>query len=320
MLERGRRALLLLAILAGCGSDGGGIEALEARYPSLAGLGAHPLADTRPYYLPAGGELTLFLCRWPDAAVIPVALPVEASPDELRKLRAALAAWQGAGLGLVFEERDELRGAGIELLLRDGMIAYAANTIVDCAVEPAGVAGRADPLPARVVFASIHLAHGDPRLTGAALHELGHALGFQGHPRPSRRVRSAPRRPSTVMGRDTEEVRLAGERVLAGRPFADAALSALYAVPSGAVLTRLTPADTEPVDRMLRLGQQRRLIGPLVRVGDDEGRVAWLDPGSGAAASVRLLDLAQARTRPERLRIELSPGAQHWLREAEAER
>jgi hypothetical protein len=308
--------LLLAAALVSCSSSGGDRDGLAARHPELAELKGHRLADTRPYYLPAGGRLTLFLCRWPDSAVIPVELPPDANADERRKLEAALAAWEGAGLGVRFAPSvGGLAGVGIEVRLRDDMLAYSANTIVDCAVDAAGIVDGADPLPARVVFASIHLAHGDPRLTGSALHELGHALGFQGHPRALRKLRTGRARPPSVMGRDTEAVRRAGESALAGKPFADPTLSALYALPSGTVLDRLPLAveGTEPVDRMLRLGAKAGLIGPLVRVGDDEGRIAWLDPASGIAASLRLGSLNQARERPERLSIDPSARARRLL-------
>jgi hypothetical protein len=309
-------AAVAVLVSAACADPVLNLEELGASHPELAGLDGHRLAEVRPYYLPAAGSLVLFLCRWPDGASIPVELPADADADEQRKLSAALDAWQGAGLGVRFElTRAGLGGVGIEIRLRDGMLASLANTVVDCGVEAEGIVAGADPLPARVVFASIHLARGDPRLAGAALHELGHALGFQGHPRPPRHTRVAPRAPRTVMVRGTEAVRLAGERVLAGRPFSDSTLSALYAVPSGTVLRRLAlrREHTEPVDRMLAIGRRLELVGPLVRVGDTEGLIAWYDPDTGAPASLRLGGLEQARTRPERLTIEPSSSAQRLL-------
>jgi len=310
------RSWVLAACLMACGGAGPARDGLALRHPELAAVEGHRLADTRPYYLPAGGRLTLFLCRWPDSAVIPVALPSDADAEERRKLEAALAAWEGAGLGVSFERSTgDLDGVGIEIRLRDDMLAYSANTVVDCAVDADGIGPDADPLPARVVMASIHLAHADPRLTGSALHELGHALGFQGHPRSSRRIRGQRPRNESVMARDTEVVRLAGERVLAGKAFADPTLAALYALPSGTVVQRLplAPEGTDAVDRMLELGARDGLIGPLLRVGDDEGRVAWLDPASGAAASLRLEGLNQARERSGSLRIEPSARARRLL-------
>lgn len=315
LLQFSGRWLLALCLI-GCGGGGAGLAGLDLRHPQLAAVKGHRLADARPYYLPAAGELTLFLCRWPDSAVIPVALPPDADVEEARKLEAALAGWEGAGLGIRFERRTgELDGVGIEIRLRDDMLAYSANTVVDCAVDSDGIRSDADPLPARVVLASIHLARADPRLAGSALHELGHALGFQGHPRAKRGMRGRPARSESVMGRDTQAVRRAGERVLAGTAFSDPSLTALYALPSGTVVERLPIGSeiTRPVDRLLELGARAGLVGPLVRVGDDAGRIAWLDPSSGIPASLRLEGLNQVRERSGSLSIEPSARAQRLL-------
>jgi len=283
------------------------VERLELRHPALRARSPHRLGDTTPYYLPAAGRLTLFLCRWPDGATVPVSLPADATPEQRRKLEAALGAWQRA-LGLSFELR-ELSGVGIEIRLFDDMLAYQANTVADCAIDAEALAvGTPDALPARLVFASIHLARDDPRLAGTVLHELGHALGFQGHASGGR----------TVMLRAIDAVRLAGERVMAGKAFDDAAVGALYAVPSGSVVARLPLAKqhASAVDRLIAIGRRRGLIGPLLRVGDEVGRIGWLDP-QGRAVSLRLSGLRQALRDPSRLAIEPSVRARELL---EAER
>ena len=300
-----RRGALALAVAAafGCVDSGWDLASLEQRHPELRGHGAHRLGDTTPYYLPAAGQLTLFLCRWPDRATVPVSLPAETSPGERSKLEAALAAWEGA-LGLRFELRDP-SGVGIEIRLIDDMLAYSANTVADCAVDAEAMGSSAPAeLPARLVFASIHIARDDPRLAGTTLHELGHALGFQGHARRGR----------TVMVSSTAEIREAGEQLMAGRRFHDVALGALYAVPSGTVVRRLSlpPGRSAPVDALLELGRRGDLIGPLVRVGDHEGRVAWLDP-NGRALAVRLGGLRQALRDPARLQVEPSSRARKAL-------
>jgi hypothetical protein len=116
------------------------------------------------------------------------------------------------------------------------------------------------------------------------------------------------------MVRATDAVRLAGERVLAGKAFYDAAVGALYAVPSGSVLARLPLAkqQTSPVDRLLAIAGRRGWIGPLVRVGDEVGRIGWLDP-QGRGAGLRLSGLRQALRDPSRLAIEPSPRAKELL-------
>jgi hypothetical protein len=279
------------------------VERLELRHPALQARGPHRLGDITPYYLPAAGRLTLFLCRWLDGATVPVSLPADATPDQRRKLEAALGAWERA-VGLSFERR-ELSGVGIEIRLFDDMLAYQANTEADCAIDAEMLAaGTPDVLPARLVFASIQMARDDPRLAGTALHELGHALGFQGHASRGR----------TVMVRATDAVRLAGERVMAGKAFDDAAVGALYVVPSGSVVGRLPLArqHTSAVDRLIAIGRRRGWIGPLVRVGDEEGRIGWLDP-QGRAVSLRLSGLRQALRDPSRLAIEPSPRTRQLL-------
>ena len=116
------------------------------------------------------------------------------------------------------------------------------------------------------------------------------------------------------MVRATDPVRLAGERVMAGKAFDDAAVGALYAVPSGSVLGRLPLAKqhASAVDRLIAIGRRRGLIGPLLRVGDEEGRIAWLDP-QGRAVSLRLSGLRQALRNPSRLAIEPSVRAKQLL-------
>ncbi len=298
-LVAGLAALVALA----CAERAWEVESLELRHPALRARSPHRLGDITPYYLPAAGRLTLFLCRWLDGATVPVSLPADATPDQRRKLEAALGAWQRA-LGLSFEPR-ELSGVGIEIRLFDDMLAYGASTETDCASGAEALPPLTpDALPARLARAPIHVASGDPRLAGTVLHELGHALGFQGHASGKR----------TVMVRAIDAVRLAGERVMEGKPFDDAAVGALYAVPSGSVVARLPlpKQHASAVDRLMAIGRRGGLIGPLVRVGDEEGRIAWLDP-QGRAVSLRLAGLRQALRDPSRLVIEPSLRARELL-------
>lgn len=282
-----------------------------------ASAAAPGLVHLRPYYLPAAGHLTLFTCRWPDGATIPVELPANATAAERGKLEKVLAAWQGAGLGVRFDLRP-LEGVGIAIEFPDGLFAYDAGAVVDCAVEAGEIGPDAERLSARLVTARVSLARDDLRLAGSALHELGHALGFQGHAPPGRkRKRGKGASGGTVMRRDTRFLRVAGERVLDGKPFHDPSLSALYRLPSGTILRRgeLSRERTGPVDRMLVLGRERGLVGPLVRVGDEEGRVAWVDPSTGRVARFLLRGLEQALKDPARLEIEPSLRARALLGE-----
>jgi len=209
------------------------------------------------------------------------------SPEEERRsLESVLQAWEGAGLGVRFETGAP-PGTGIELRFIDAApdatsTTHAANTVADCAVSPEVFEGEmGDVLPAQLVFASIHLwrggfdnlgrpvAHSHSEFLGTALHEIGHALGFQGHVSVGR----------SVMVKETDKVERAGVGRGAGRAFSDATLRALYALPSGSVVRRV-PAQgyqTAPVDRMAALAREHAFSGPFVRVGDVDGGLIWRD-------------------------------------------
>ena len=291
----GRLSLLALGALTALGCGGAwDVGALEARNPALRAAGTQRLGDAIPYLLPLDGELTLFLCRWETERALRVSLPPDATARERRLLERALRAWQGA----VPDLRLEAIGAGssAELAIRFDAPgpARAAQTGAECGVD-LDAPRRGARLTARLASARVELrrtqrnwrdqevALSDEELLGSALHELGHALGFQGH----------ARRGPTVMVRSLEEVRRAARHVLAGEPFADATVAALYRVPSGSVVGRraLPAGRTAPLDRLRAIAQQRGLAGPYVRVGDRAARIAWHDArGTPYAFSVPQLN------------------------------
>jgi hypothetical protein len=307
--NRSGLALRALAIVAlGCGGGGLG-AALAQRFPDAAALPGQRLADANPYPLPHGDRLAFFHCRWPTGAAIPVSLPPDASPAERRSLEAALDAWADAGLGVRFEPVAEAP-RGIELRLVGGTVDTPAgqdttNTVVDCAIAPLSVQDGGDVAGAELVAARIHIARltnedmqgrqrplTEAELTGTALHELGHALGFQGHARHG----------DTIMVREVERIQHAGRDLLRGRGFADASVRALYRLPSGAVLASV-PVErcrTDPVDRMARLAEDARLAGPFVRVGEAAGRIYWRD-AAGLEYGLVLGRLREALRDPSRL-------------------
>jgi hypothetical protein len=286
-------------LLAGCAYGPLDIEALEHRYPAAAAIREHRLWDTTPYLLPSGDSVAFFLCRWPTDAAIPVSMPPDASEEERQSLELVMQAWEDAGLGIRFETGAP-PGVGIELRFIDTqpgetMTTHAANTVADCAVSPE-VFGRevGDVLPARLVFASIHLwrggfdnlgrpvEHSRSQFLGSALHEFGHALGFQGHVRVGR----------SVMVKETDQVERAGIGRDKGRSFSDATLRALYALPSGAVVQRM-PVEryqTAPVDSMAVIAREHEFSGPVVRVGDVDGGLIWRDR-SGTRFAIKVDDI-----------------------------
>jgi hypothetical protein len=246
--------------------------------PELAGRPIGAIGDATPYLLPAEDALFFFLCRWSLDAPLRVSLPPEASADERALLGRALRAWEAAVHGLHFAE--VVGPAPVKLRFRDTG-REGARTAVDCEVTPP-FARDGGPLRARLVSAQIDLrraerdAWGRPielakaELLGSATHELGHALGLQGH----------ARRGKTVMVRDVSAVRRIGEQLLdeeKPKPLREPAMAALYALPSGTVLERrpLAPGATAAVDAIAQRGGAAGGSRAAIRVGDRAAAVRW---------------------------------------------
>ncbi len=305
---------LLFGVLGGCGGiwDPG---LLAARHPALQRVGVQRLGDATPYLLPARGVLTLFLCRWETPRSIPVELPPDATQSERRLLIRALAAWEDAGLGVQFVPGPAGAAAdgGIRIRFGERSDRRAAATAAECAVDPAErTPSQRDRLDARIVSASIALRRSEPdwlgrtvpyseaQLLGSALHEIGHALGFQGH----------ARRGDTVMVRSVQGVRRAGQQLLETGRFSDATLRALYAVPSGVVVARraLPPGRTRSFDLLAGLAAERGLTGPYVRVGDRAARIGW-NRGAQAVYALYVDGLPEVLRRPAHLELIAGPEA-----------
>lgn len=294
---------------------------MEARLPAVAAVDGHHLDETTPYVWPRDGSVAFFLCRWPDAARIPVALPLDATPDEEAMMLAALRAWESAGLGVRFE-RVEAGSEQLTLLLEEETVETArgegvGSSVVDCRLDrdPGAVAGGA--VPAEITNAIVRVARRTPKdfrrrdkalskeqQAGIVLHELGHALGFQGH------VSSG----DTAMVRSRDDIPRRGAKLLRGEPLRDPTLRALYAAPSGAVLVRtpVSPARTEVLDRLAEVAAQKGLRGPFVRVGDRDGRVFWRDD-EGIEYGVTVAEIGKTLRDPARLVLLPEPRARALL-------
>jgi len=268
------------------------VTGLEARHPQLRALAPHRLGESRPYALAFAGELVLFLCRWTGDASIPVSLTGEVGERQEEALAAALRGWEGAGLGVRFVRVD---GPGaIRVRVRDDIVTSQADTVADCAIGGPPSPGATAVPGARLVTASIHVASDDPNPRLTLLHELGHALGFQGH---------VPRG-STLMLSSHAEIVAQARRVTESSPVEDVALRALYAIPPGAIVARVpvARAQTLPADRLRAVAAERVLAGPFVRMGDREG-LLWWEGEPGRRLALRIEGAQRAVRKPAALRL-----------------
>lgn len=309
--SRGAWLVAALVAVAGCARPPFDLQAVGTRHPELRAHFGHRLRDLHPYPWPRAGRLAWLTCRFETPAILAVALPRDADPEAGRALRAALAALESAGLGLRFREA-RAEGAAITIRLSQGPVPTdtgpgLGRATADCEVLDPSSVGTAvgEVVPARLVAAEVVLARSLPgaplrerpelseaELVALALHELGHALGFQGHPGGGRTV--VARLPATF-----DEL---GRAALAGRPLRDPTLAALYALPSGTVLRvdRVPPVRTEPLDRLVQLAGRSGWGPPRVRVGDAVARIA-LRTGNAEVAAVRIPGIPALLRRAGRL-------------------
>jgi hypothetical protein len=296
--RRAGGALSCAALAIGCAAAAWDADAWARSRPELAGRTVGRLGDVTPYLIAADDTLHLFLCRWPLDAPLRVSLPADANPDERRLLAQALHAWERV-VGLRFEVVET--EAPLRLRFRDDE-GEGARTAAECRVAPPFDAEG--PLDAVLVDAEIELrrderdAWGRPRelsaaeFLGMAAHELGHALGLQGH----------ATRGASVLRREPAAVRRVGERLLAGEVLAEDAGAALYALSSGArVGQRALPSGaTRAVDAMGARARARGRSTADLRLGDTALRVSWgpdpdlvyhlKDPAKLSAGKIDFLD------------------------------
>jgi len=227
--------------------------------------------------LASDGELVFFLCRWPLDAPLRVSLPPDANAYERKLFEKALRAWEAVVSGLHFEVVEG--SAPVRLRFRETG-PEGASTAVDCEVATPLAAG--DPLDARLVSAQIDLRReerdpwGKPvelaesQLLGGVTHELGHALGLQGHANSGK----------SVMVRETSSVEKIGEKLndeKKPKPLQEPAMQALYSLPSGTVIERrrLAPGATRQIDEIAQRARAQGAVRVKVRVGDRAAAVRW---------------------------------------------
>jgi hypothetical protein len=262
--------------ITGCAEPIWHAEEWASKRPELAGRTIGAFGDATPYAIASEGELVFFVCHWPLDAPLRVSLPPDANADERSLFDKALRAWEGVLPGLRFTVVEG--SAQIRLRFRETG-PEGARTAADCEVTPP-FAG--DPLRARLVSAQIDLrrAERDPwgkvvelaknQVLGTVTHELGHALGLQGH----------AQRGKSVMVRETFAIEKIGENLndeKKPKPLQEPAMQALYSLPTGTVIERRRLADgaTASIDAIAARGRAQGAESITVRVGDHTAAVRW---------------------------------------------
>lgn len=284
-----RWAIGLLALACVRPVGGWDLAALEARHPVLRSIADHRLGDLRPYPALVDGHLVLVTCRfappegavsvqpegarWPtDWAEETVASLDRALPSLALRLRP-IAATAPIGDGIRVRSIDAAEARGPRGL---------ADTLSECDVsvtpaDRAPVRGRITQGEIRIrrrIVASAGLTQeaSAEEWVAALLHELAHALGFQGHAALG----------DSPLVLDQHRLRALGRRVLAGEPIAAPNLRALYALPPGTRLgeVRLDAGGRGVVAAAVEAVAARSAAhgpprGPFATVGDREARLAW---------------------------------------------
>jgi hypothetical protein len=274
---RAAAAVFALGAAAGCAEQAWNAEEWAATRPELSGRSIGRLGDVTPYVLAADDALLFFVCHWSLDAPLRVSLPPDANSHERELLEKALRAWEAVVVGLHFEVGEG--AAPIRLRFRETG-PEGARTAVDC--EVATPLSGDGPLRARLVSAQIELrrAERDPwgkpielaanQMLGSATHELGHALGLQGHAEGGK----------TVMVRETYAIAKIGEKLndeKKPKPLQEPAMQALYSLPSGTVIERraLPSGATKAVDAIAQRAGAQGATRVQVRVGDRTAAVRW---------------------------------------------
>lgn len=293
---------LALACAAGSASRGGwDASALATTAPQLAALSGQRLGDLTPYPALAedaresgqgaeNGErgadaavsertLLLVTCRWPDDEGVPVLWEGlgerEAwARDALRSLSDGIA---GVDLRLVLNPVSA-PGPRIEIstVAAEGSAGPdgVGDTWTECDMTrdgPGRVRGtvrlaRIAMRPGRTDVVGRWRAVERDAWTGGLMHEIGHALGFQGH------VWSD----ASLLSRSEDRLRRAGRAAARGEASSDATLEALYRLHPGRILERrpLAPSTRGWLRKIEEdLGEGAR--GPFAVVGDQRARLEW---------------------------------------------
>jgi len=290
-IDAGAFAAIAILVLAGCVPERGGwdVDALATSAPELAGTAADRLGDMLPFpsldARLAGEAIALVACRFPGSR--PVRLRGSGPGWPAEWARAAVEAVDrrvpGVELVLVDDAAEEV-DIEIQSVGEDEGAAPAGlgDTLSECDVSAAG--GSDSGVRGRLTHAQIRMRRVRPDLlgrmqparaeewVGALMHELGHALGFNGHAATG----------DSIVVVDESRLRRAGRRALEGRGDVDATLAALYRLKPGRVLgVRPARGGASVWIEALRANDRRQRESGIARVatlastGDREARIVW---------------------------------------------
>ena len=243
-----------------------------------------------PYPMPTDAGLDLVVCRF--AGQRPeVSVQIDLEGTDREEAKAVLTAARGLS-AVQWKMADAESGSPgrARIRIRQGGARTAASpagqasTRARCALPVSGASS--EPVRPELVSAEIDIWRsgenaGGKRVeisaeawAGALLHELGHALGFQGHVRRQR----------SWLSLDQTHLRRFGRAVRAGRSLEAPVLEGLYSLASGTVLGRrtLTPSTRAWRRRILaEVGAVKGLAEPVrleALVGDRSAEWAWVMP------------------------------------------
>jgi len=268
------------------------------RNSSLTRIEGQRLGDITPYFFPHQQSLYAFTCRWPDEARVRVWLASSSAPEEKELLDLAIKQISRdiPQVTVKITEISSEADIAVEFVAESPSTELGLGTgsaRVDCRLSVASLAPRQRRADANLVRADLLMARSTPpdvrgrtrpltkeEKLGALYHELGHAMGFQGHVQVG----------ETVMTGNRFEVTRRGKAILRGDAEADPNLRALYAIPSGSVLKvkPLAPEQTALIDGFVALAQDKGYTGPLLRVGDQSARLVWKGVQGGQAGFIVL--------------------------------
>ncbi len=270
------------AWLLTCAAPRGGwdVAQLLLEEPRIAELASQRLGDLTPYPALQGGAVKLISCRWP--ATRPIRVRLRVSGERYDWARRAVESLSRGSSQLQLEILSEAWDVSDSAALIDVVEVAsedeagpqgAGDTLVSCDVSSGPQAALGTLTRAEIAMRSVVRDGLDRPVplsaeewTGAFMHELGHALGFQGH------VRSG----ESVLVLDQDRLRVVGRRALSGAAWRDDTLEALYLLEGGRLLgwREIAPQTQHWLDAVeAQLGG--RGIGPSASVGDRNARLEW---------------------------------------------